>query len=630
MDFAQQWTGVVAGALALAILGALQWSHATRRRRETTPMRRLPPPARDGKAMLALTWDGAKDRKLPPASVAGGTAQPASARGSAPRVHPAGALRCLEDNRALADKVFNTVPAPGTSAGKYLGTALQFRTADASRTPRAGRGTAAPGAARSRIAAAREIPATPRPDPLPLEAFIAQTLTQWQQARQPGRAADYARVVGRLEAMARRYPDDLGLRQSLGICLLESALAQADEFRRAGLLDRSIAALREVCRSRHATVEARIRLGEACHRRALIGAEVDDELLREAEDALRGVPPQDDDAAWQLQRVLRVMPAGYTRERMAERLQQAMDLLASRATSAPAADRWRAALLQAQREHVEATCPNPAGRRLRFRALHAQYVKAMAQESSPEVLGVWAGLLCAMAESVMGNEAIERHREIDATLERLRAVAGESEAYVQAWVRTAIGRAQQQNVAQRVEILARADAMLQPFLARGDEWRLLACRLGLSRAEGMDAEQARVLYQRVVELGRPLTAVPSLMIEALRCVITALLALDEDKDRLVFARCLEVVTEPGDAPSLRLLAENDLRAGDFRRGCLRAEQAWRGGCALPPGLLERWQEGLTAWADTEPDSADLAGNRACLRMARGAMGDSARMARSVR
>lgn len=628
MDFAQQWTGVVAGALALAILGALQWSQAARRRRETAPMPRLPPPERGGKAMLALTWDGANDRKLPPASVVDGTARAASLRVRAPNVAHAGATCRMEDNRALAEKVFNTVPSPATSAGRYLGKSWQFRTADVPRLPRARHGTVAPGAVRPAVVGERDKPSAPAPD-LPLEAFIAQTLAQWQQARQPGHAADYARVVGRLEAMARRYPDDLGLRQSLGICLLESALAQADEFRRAVLLDRSIGALREVCRSRHATAEARIRLGEACHRRALIGAEVDDELLREAEDVLRRVPSHDDDAAWQLQRVLRVMPAGCTRERMAERLRQAMDLIESRATSASAADRWRAALLQTQREHVEAACPSLAGRRLRFRALHARYVQAMAQESSPEVLGVWAGLLCAMAESVVGNEAIERHREVDATLERLLAVAGESEAYVQAWVRTAIARAPQQDGARRVAMLARADAMLQPFLARGDEWRLLACRLGLSRAEDMDAAQARALYQRVVELGRPLTTVPSLMIEALRCVITALLALDEDKDRLVFARCLEVVTEPEDATSLRLLAENDLRAGNFRRGCLRAEQAWRGGCVLPPVLLERWQEGLTTWADSEPDSADLAGNRACLRMARSAMGGRAPMARSV-
>ncbi|QNK02928.1 hypothetical protein [Dyella telluris] len=627
MEFAQQWMGVAAGVLVLVTLGIMQWWFTTRCRWGATPLRALPPPDREAKVVLALTWDGARHLKGAQVPAADRNLCAASARLPARHMARAGALRCVADNHALAAKVFNNVPAPATSAGKYLGEALRFRTADVQRTPRAMHGLAAVNAERHPDNGGVHERSTPNASPL--ETFIGQTLAQWQQAIHSGRAADYADVVSRLDAMARRHPGDMGLQQSLGLCLLESAMAHADEFDRAGLLDRSIAALREVCLARDVAAEARIRLGEACYLRALIGAEADDALLREAEDSLRRVSSQEDDAAWQLQRVLRAMPSGCTREHITQRLGQAVELLASRANLAPAAERWRAALLQAEGERVEAACQNLAARRLGWRALHAQYADAMVQESSPMVLGAWAGLLCAMAEHLRGNAAIERFREVDATLERLRAMAGESEAYVRAWVRLAIGRARLQDGTQSAEMLARADAMLQPFLTEGDEWRLLACRLGLSRAVNMGAARARALYQRVVELGRPLTAVPSLTIDALRCVLAALLALDEEKDRLVFARCLAVVAEPGDAESLRLLAENDLRVGDFRQGCLRAEQAWRGGSPLPQSLLDRWQDALATWASREAGSLDLAGNRSCLRMARIAMGGSAPMARSV-
>lgn len=437
-----------------------------------------------------------------------------------------------------------------------------------------------------------------------------------------------AELVDALEAFLRLHPNDLETKRDVGLSLLADAQEQSDELVRATMLDASIRILREVCDA-NLVVAPSDKLGEACYLRALIGAEIDESLLGDAESALRTAMQHadrsDSAAVWQLQRVLQVSPRGLTRERLVERLTEACGLLRKGADASHGASAWKGALVTAEWRCLVASCQNATERRLRFRELHAKWLPAMDREMAADVLAAWIGLLCAMAESLTGQVAMERYAEAQVALRRLHAEEGRTVRYACAFAETALGRARLERGAARAALLAEADAMLQPYVDSDDRLRLLACRVALTQAQGSDMVAARPFYLRAIELARPLTAVPTLTTDALRCMLTALLAIGEEKDRRVYAKCLEVITDTDDADSLLLLAECHLRAADHRAGCLHAELAWRAGAALSPAVLGLWQAAHPAWAAREGASVEVTKNRHCLRMATSA-GDRVRMA----
>jgi len=437
-----------------------------------------------------------------------------------------------------------------------------------------------------------------------------------------------AELVDALEAFLRLHPNDLETKREVGLSLLADAQEQTDELVRATMLDASIRILREVG---DADPEAAPgdKLGEACYLRALIGADIDESLLGEAESALRAAMRRDDRldsaAAWQLQRVLQVSPRGLARERLVERLTETCGLLRKGLDASYGASAWKGALMTAEWRCLVASCQNATERRLRFRELHANWSPAMDRETEAEVLAAWIGLLCAMAESLTGQVAMERYVEAQVALHRLHAAEGRTPRYACAFAETVLGRARLERGPARATLLREAEAMLQPYVDSDDRLRLKACRVALTQAQGSDMVAARPFYLCAIELARPLTAVPTLTTDALRCMLTALLALGEEKDRRVYARCLEIVTDSDDVDSLLLLAECQLRAGDHRAGCLHAELAWRAGGALSPAVLGLWQAAHPAWAAEEGASVEVTKNRHCLRMATSA-GDRVRMA----
>lgn len=637
-----EWLWVA--ALVLVLLGG--WLLMLARRRERQRASRLASPRLTDEeiAFLALTWKSAPAQDVAPTfedlDVAEGETLPAECADCDVRESPVGVPAPETPYPLVA--VFNTLSSPGgpcmqRCAGEALrqqepmiraavdmgeGQGVSFKIADKVGWPLWAR-LHHPGAG---------VVLNPSLTMLPLEPISTSTGKSAAVAPKTievptSENTSSAEQVEALEAYLQHHPDDLDTQRAVGVRLLTDAREQTDEATRAGMLDASIHMLREVVEADRETAPHE-ELGEACYLRALIGADMDEALLSEAELALRTAMRRDDrfdsEAAWQLQRVLQVAPHGIERERVVGRLKEACGLLGNGAGASGGAPAWKSAWLTAEWRWLVASCQNATERRLRFRQLHAKWSPLMERETAAEVLAAWIGLLCAMAESLTGQVAMERYVEAQVALSRLRAEDGKSVRYARAFVATALGSARLERDTARATLLEEAGVVLQRYVDSDDSLRLDACKVVLAQVRGKDAIAARPLYLRAAELARPLTVVPTLAIDALRCMLVALLALGEEKDRRVYAKCLEVVTDPDDADSLLLLAECCLRAADHRAGCLHAEGAWRAGAALSPTLLGQWQAAYPAWAALEGASVDVIKNRHCLRMA-ASVGDRARV-----
>lgn len=416
----------------------------------------------------------------------------------------------------------------------------------------------------------------------------------------------------------RPHPDDPAAKLAIGQGLLADARAEPNEVSRAGLLDACIQVLSEAIDA-DGNPLSRLALGEACYRRARMGPHIDGALLEDAEHALRmalqsdGQP--DSASAWYLQCVLQLAPHGLSPARVLARLDEAHALLLRGIQASGSAPAWTAALLTAEWRRLVAACPSASERRLRFRELHAAWAPLLEQETSGDVLAAWADVLCGMAQTLTGQPAMDRYAEAQRALVRLHVQEGASARYARALAKMALGRGRLERGSAKAALLVEAEAVLRPYVDSDDELRLEACRVTLMRAQDATVAEARPLYLRTAELARPLTALPTFAVDALRCMVTSLLALDEEKDRRIYVRCLEVVTDPDDAELLLLLAECHLRTGDYRVGCLQSESAWRGGATFSPTLLGLWQAGHAAWAAGEGASAEVTKNRNCMRIA---------------
>lgn len=629
------WRYLWVVALALVVLGCWQLALARRRERQRASRAALPRLSEEDIAFLALSWEGAPDPDMkgapPPAHAP--VHEAALAVAGAAAVSPA-----VAETSSPLDAVFNQLSTPGgVCATRSLGEALREQEPIIRAAVDMGEG---PGVS-FKIAGAVEWPLWARlyhadagVVPVPTHAISPMTAPAPDSSGTTAPIVDTpvlptlenvapAELLDALEDFLRQRPDDLETRRAVGLSLLADAQDQLDELTRASMLDASIRILRDVAHVDHDDLPAE-KLGEACYLRALIGPDIDEALLSEAEQVLRQAVHQDprphSGAAWQLQRVLHAAPRGLAREQVAARLEEACGLLARGAETPCSTSAWKAALLTTQWRWLMTCCQNATECRLRLRELHARWLPAMEAETSAEVLAAWIGLLCAMAESLSAPLALERYTEARGALRRLLADEGESARYARAVAQVALGRARLEHGMTRSALLDQAETVLRPFVDHDDGLRLEACRVALTQAQGQDMVGARSFYLRAIELARPLTATPTLAVDALRCMLTALLALGEEKDRRVYARCLEIIAEADDADSQLLLAECHLRSATHREGCLHAELAWRAGAALSPTLLALWQAAHPAWAARAGASAEVVRNRQSLRMASSAAG----------
>lgn len=446
---------------------------------------------------------------------------------------------------------------------------------------------------------------------------------RWQLARRSGSSEACALAASALETHLTFRPEDVPARLRLGRCLLDQANGEADELVRASLLQACVDALTGSGTEAGPDRLLFGMLGEACFHLALMTPEADPAAFAEAEAMLRQALAMglagDSDAAWWLQNLLATTVSTLDSATQSMRLQESIAMLRhglSLSGDSSTRARWYAGLLRAELEEVRRTHLNAASRRLRLRDLHTHYAKAMLTEQSPEVLAAWVELLCALAEPLMGGVALQRYREVDDALARLLENDRDGAQHASAWLRMVHGRLRLENEAGKRELLQRTEAVLRPCLNTGDaSLRLEASELALAQAACTQEQHVREeAYARALELARPLTVVPSVVVPALGCVLKALLAMRDDKERRVFASCLRII-EPDDAESLGLLAKSACRDGMYADACHYFEQASSKQTAmLPAEMLELWREANQRWAGQGGDNNMWQRNRHHLRV----------------
>jgi hypothetical protein len=428
---------------------------------------------------------------------------------------------------------------------------------------------------------------------------------RWKMAIEGTAPERYADAAAALEIFLAIKPDDTAALLRLAHCLLNQADVQPDELEKRALLQSCIDMLKAI--DAVDTVPDLLRLGmlgEALSRRALLDVAIDPLLLDESEISLRAAlakgATNDSGVAWWLQQLLGTAVPGIEPALAEARLQESMVLLRLGLKSSESAQdgmRWQSTLMRAELEEIRRSSLNAASRRLRLRDLYSRYAAAMEVEQRPEVLAAWVELLCAMAASMVGNAALERYREIDSVLERLSDADEGGLLHATAWLQMMQRRLLITSEGGKGDLLKRAASILEPHVDSADEpLRLQVSKLALEQAGiAVDSAAQVAACSRALELARPLTAVPSLAIAALGCVLKALLALGEDKERRVYAKCLAAI-QPDDAESLGLLARSAYRDGKFIDACQYFEMAWsKRDRAWPESWLDTWQDALGHW-----------------------------------
>ena len=457
-----------------------------------------------------------------------------------------------------------------------------------------------------------------------LAAFHADL--RWEMALSKRRVDDYVQATSALQIYLAIRPNSATARMRLGYCLLNRTGHEADEMTQAALLRSCIDVFSELAAESVAADPLLLgMLGEAQARMAMLEPALDVDRLAEAESLLRQAlamgATDDSQVAWWLQSVLAAPIPVADSDASIPRLQESMALLRSGLSAShrsPASARWQAALLRAELEALRRASMNTTARRLSLRDLHARHVEAMRAEQSPEVLAAWVDVLCALAEPLVGSAALERYREVDAVLERLAASDPNGRVHAGAWMQMMDGRLRLESEAGKHDLLTRAETVLEPCLDEADaRLRLRASELALTLAEQVDEPATREqAYRRALELVRPLTAVPSLAVPALGCAIKASLAVREDKERRVYAKCLRAITDY-DAASLGVLATSAYQDSMFAETCRYIEQISSKSIALPDDLLELWRAAHKQWAEQGAEGDPWKHNGRQLRMALG-------------
>jgi len=445
-------------------------------------------------------------------------------------------------------------------------------------------------------------------------------------ARRSGKVEDFAQAVQAWEACLTHAPGDAESVLQLGQCLLEQANAEQEELAKASLWQRSAEVLAQAVDAMEAPSRASLSLlGEALCRHATSGMGVNESVLTQAENILRhaidGEDADDSQAAWWLQTALAVQLPGKDAAALLARLHESIVLLrrgVNASGSSPERVRWQSALLRAELEEVLRAPVGAASRRLRLIDLHAHYAPRMQGEDAPEVLAAWIDLLCASARASTGGAAMKRYQEIDDVLARLLSSDPDGHGYKASWMDMLHSRLPLENDEGKRNLLSRTKHLLAGRREAPAPLRLETSKLALMCAAlEQDTHARQQAYLRALELARPLTAVPSVAVPALQCALKALLAMRENKERRVYARCLQMMM-PTDGLSLALLAESAYQDDMPADACRYLEQAIRApGTRLPDPMQDLWQEASLRWGEQGGRDDEWQRNRRQLRLVAG-------------
>ncbi|TCI06000.1 hypothetical protein EZM97_36425 [Dyella soli] len=431
--------------------------------------------------------------------------------------------------------------------------------------------------------------------------------TAWRLADRTREPDDVIDAVDALRAWLSLCPDDVLASHRMACCQLELARRARDEIEQARHLEYCLNLLRPIAAQDDAPAVATVAmLGEARARRAMLDLSVDPASVDEAEAylrrALKDGLPDDSDAAWWLHRVLTASVHGLDASTRSERVSESRRLLerGARASSQTLhRARWHAALLKSDTQAAMQSSLSATERRERLEKLHARHVRAMHGETSAEVLCAWVHLACTMADAMVGAGAVDHVEEASAAVDRIHDIEGAGRWHVLAAWRLVRSRLRHVDEAARLPLLDRMQELLAPFVEDGEaDLTLEAARLALVRARHCGESSARTDAQRrSVILAKPLTAVPSVAIPALHCVLEALLAIGDDHERRVFVQCLALIAPIDDGDSALVLARQAARDREVAKACGYFVRAWRSRGKLPSTALQAWRDCHRDWVD---------------------------------
>ncbi|MDR2871512.1 MAG: hypothetical protein LBV45_03145 [Xanthomonadaceae bacterium] len=326
-------------------------------------------------------------------------------------------------------------------------------------------------------------------------------------------------------------------------------------------------------------------------------------------DALKAGAAVDSDAAWLLQRALRLranmLPPNEAlacrtevKEVIANALQKGGNM-----TQRPL---WQASAIQAELETVQDERLTGVARRVRLKEIQNRYRKLIRQEAPVPIILSWVELLGAEADGLVGPACKKKYVEAEQAL-MLCAPAEEEQSEMElqmAISRIARRRSRLEPVSMRLGLLSVAEKALQPYLESDNvnELKMEAAHVTLELASLLDRPVSQQRYRHVISMLEPLLEIPAMEAEALRCYLTALLALDRSEDGYDepdWTACLErlfaLAPEAGETwlIAAKVAQSND----DYEKASACCASAWRLGASRSM-LMPVWQQVIDDWASS--------------------------------
>jgi hypothetical protein len=277
-----------------------------------------------------------------------------------------------------------------------------------------------------------------------------------------------------------------------------------------------------------------------------------------------------------------------------------------------AADVARSATWQARRIDVD-LCrvrrQKGAARLLSLRGMPSRHAQALAR-SEPPVLFAWIDVLAFWAECQLGDAALARYAEAEATCVRLCELPSSADAAQRRRAEILRQRATIEQGGARLKSLDTAQALLDLLYERvpSADNALAVAVTALARGNALPPEQAKEAYSHALMHAFMAEAEPRLRAESLQCRLAVQWAYEnlpgmsaQSDVAISLSNRLEALRVQN-PETVQRMAQIHLRNADFARAAELCENAWRNGQATP-ALLATWQDICRQWASVS-DSPD--------------------------
>lgn len=465
-------------------------------------------------------------------------------------------------------------------------------------------------------------PLSQQPDP-PIGVLMAVGSVWWKMAEMTGSAESYGSAADAFARILAKEPDRQNLlRYRIGYCRLLQAQKQTGLQQIASLND-AVDHLNAAAQTDDGSNPRLLTdLGYALLQRSSLTLGDKREEYALAEQAFRGAlkqgAPPDSDAAWLLQRVLRLR-AGISQGAEAAAFRAEVDSLVAQAlknTDASHKSVWQASAVQNALEAVQGEGLSGASKRMRLREVQAKYRPWIVEGTSAPIMLSWVKLLSAEAEGLMGAARREKYMEAEQAL-KLTSFGEEQQGEMELRLMVAQMarlRSQLENLSIRLMLLAGADKQLQPYLdaPNSGEVKMEAANIALEQASLLRAPASQQAYKRAMALVEPLIETPSMEADALQCYLRAALMVEDKRDyTAAVLRMMELA--PENSETWIIGARWALSKHDYEKASACCESAWQLGASRAT-LVPLWQQVNDDWtSSSETEDPTLAAAKRRLR-----------------